>query len=140
MPRQIQQYCQQTGQAIPRTEGEIFRCIAESLALRYRFVLEHIEDLVLKRFSGLHIVGGGSQNTLLCQYTANALGRAVWAGPVEATAIGNLLVQYISLGYLENLQQARYLVRQSFPIHTYQPYQVSQWDDAYTRFLQVIQA
>lgn len=137
MPRQIQAYCQQTGQPVPQTEGEIFRCIIESLALRYRYVLELIENLVQKRFSGLHVVGGGSQNTILCQYTANALGRAVWAGPVEATAIGNLLVQYISLGHLANLQQARALVRQSFPIQTYEPLEISQWNEAYVRFCQI---
>ncbi|GCE02713.1 rhamnulokinase [Dictyobacter aurantiacus] len=138
MPHQIQMYCQQTGQPVPQTEGEIIRCILGSLALRYRYVLELIENLVQKRFSGLHVVGGGSQNTLLCQYTANALGRTVWAGPVEATAIGNLLVQYIALGHLVNLQQARSLVQQSFPIHSYKPLEVAQWESAYTRFCQVM--
>ncbi|GLV56086.1 L-fuculose kinase [Dictyobacter sp. S3.2.2.5] len=138
MPRQIQAYCQQTEQQVPQTAGEIIRCILESLALRYRYVLELIENLVQKRFSGLHVVGGGSQNTLLCQYTANALGRTVWAGPVEATAIGNLLVQYIALGHLVNLQQARFLVRQSFPIHTYEPLEVAHWEAAYTRFCQIM--
>lgn len=137
MPRQIQSYCQQTGQAIPQTEGELLRCIVESLALRYRSVLEGIEQLVQKRFGGLHVVGGGAQHTVLCQYTANALARPVWAGPQEATAIGNLLVQYLALGSIRDIVQARQIVRNSFAIRTYEPANIAAWNDAYERFLQV---
>jgi rhamnulokinase len=138
MPKQIQLYCKETGQAVPETEGEILRCIVESLALRYRMVLEKIEQLVQKRFAGLHVVGGGAQHKLLCQYTANALARPVWAGPQEATAIGNILVQYLSLGYISNIQQARQVVRHSFPIITYEPANTAMWDDNYTRFLEIV--
>jgi len=134
MPRQIQQYCRETGQREPQSEGEFLRCIVESLALRYRFVLERIETLVQRRFAGLHIVGGGAQNIALCQYTANALARPVWAGPYEATAIGNLLVQHIALGHMENIQHARRVVRQSFPIKTYTPTDTEVWERAYERF------
>jgi rhamnulokinase len=137
MPRQIQQYCRQTGQPVPESEGALLRCIVESLALRYRFVLERIEALIQQRFAGLHIVGGGSKNTALCQYTANALGRPVWAGPQEATAIGNLLVQFIALGKIENIQQARQIVRNSFPFVTYEPADDTTWKQAYKTFLQV---
>ncbi len=137
MPRQIQHYCQQTGQEVPRSMGEFLRCIVESLALRYRFVLERIETLVRKRFAGLHIAGGGAQNTLLAQYTANALARPVWAGPYEATSIGNLLVQYIALGHIQSVQHARSIVRRSFPIQTYQPAGIEQWEQAYRRFCQI---
>jgi rhamnulokinase len=137
MPHQIQQFCRETGQPIPQSEGEFLRCIVESLALRYRFVLERIETLVQKCYPGLHIVGGGAQNTVLAQYTANALGRPVWAGPYEATAIGNLLVQHIALGHMENLQQARSVVRRSFPIQTYQPANTAIWELAYQQFCQL---
>ncbi len=140
MPRQIQQYCRQTEQPVPETEGEILRCIVESLALRYRFVLECIEQLAGKRFAGLHIVGGGAQHAILCQYTANALARPAWAGPQEATALGNLLVQYIALGQLQDVQHARRVVHNSFPIRTYMPADTAVWEDAYRTYCQVTQA
>jgi rhamnulokinase len=140
MPRRIQRYCRQTGQPVPESEGALLRCIVESLALRYRFILERIEALIQQRFAGLHIVGGGTQNTALCQYTANALGRPVWAGPQEATAIGNLLVQFIALGKIENIQHARQIVRNSFPFVTYEPAEIAAWQNAYATFLQVTQA
>ncbi|GAC1615486.1 MAG: rhamnulokinase family protein [Ktedonobacteraceae bacterium] len=137
MPRQIQQYCDETGQYVPQAPGELLRCIIESLALRYRSVLEQIELLVHKRFTGLHIVGGGAQNVVLCQYTANALNRPVWAGPYEATAVGNLLVQYIALGHMDNLQHARNVVRSSFPIQTYAPADTLQWNEAFATFCRI---
>ncbi|HZR41904.1 MAG TPA: rhamnulokinase family protein [Ktedonobacteraceae bacterium] len=140
MPRQIQQYCRETGQRVPEDEGAILRCIVESLALRYRLVLEGIETLTQKRFTGLHIVGGGAQHTMLCQCTANALARPIWAGPQEATAIGNLLLQYIALGHMQNIQHARGVVRQSFPIRTYEPRDIESWQNAYETFCQVTQA
>jgi rhamnulokinase len=137
MPRQIQQYCKETEQAVPGTEGEILRSIVESLALRYRFVLERIEQLAHKHITGLHVVGGGTQHTLLCQYTANALARPVWAGPQEATAIGNALVQYLALGHISDIWQARRIVRNSFPIVTYEPTDTAAWDSAYATFLKI---
>jgi rhamnulokinase len=137
MPRQIQQYCRQTGQPVPESEGEILRCIVDSLALRYRFVLERIEGLTQKRFAGLHVVGGGAQHHTLCQCTANALARPLWAGPQEATALGNLLVQYISSGYMKDIQHARRVVRNSFAIKTYEPQETTQWESAYARFCQI---
>jgi rhamnulokinase len=137
MPRQIQHYCRQTGQCVPESTGDVLRCIIDSLALQHRFVLERIEGLVQKRFAGLHIVGGGAQNVALCQCTANALGREVWAGPHEGTAIGNVLVQCIALGEIESVQQARRIVRNSFPIKTYQPENVDVWEKAYELFRQV---
>ncbi|WP_207229642.1 rhamnulokinase [Ktedonosporobacter rubrisoli] len=130
MPGQIQYYCRQTGQPVPTNEGEILRCIVESLALRYSFVLESIEKLVHKRFTRLHIVGGGAQHSALCQFTANALARPVWAGPREATAIGNVLVQYIALGKMQDLRQARRVVHDSFPIVEYEPVNTDSWEQA----------
>jgi rhamnulokinase len=137
MPKQIQIYCRETGQPVPETTGALLRCILDSLALRYRFVLQRIERLTGKHFTGLHIVGGGTQNELLCQATANALGRPAWAGPQEATAIGNLLVQFIALDAIPNLAHARQIVRRSFPITTYEPQDSEVWEQAYHKFCQV---
>ncbi|MBA4493790.1 rhamnulokinase [Paenactinomyces guangxiensis] len=137
MPRQIRKYCHDTNQYVPQTEGEILRCIMESLALKYRLVLERTEKLADKKFSGLHMVGGGIYNVMLCQFTANAIARPVWAGPAEATAVGNLLVQYITLGKIKNIQEARQVVRNSFPVQTYDPQDIHMWDDAYGRFCKI---
>lgn len=138
MVERIRQYCRETGQPVPQSEGEIARCILESLALRYRQALEQAERLTDNRFGGLHMVGGGIQNRLLCQFTANALGRAVWAGPIEASAIGNMLLQLVALGRCADLREARKLVAASFPIDTYEPGgDAVKWGAAYERFLQL---
>lgn len=137
MPKQIQQYCHATNQFIPQTEGEIARCILESLALKYRLVFERTEQLSRKTFSGLHMVGGGIQNELLCQFTANAIQREVWAGPTEASALGNLIVQFITLGYIDNLSEARSIILKSFPIKTYTPENQEGWLQAYQTFCQM---
>ncbi|WNR47113.1 rhamnulokinase [Paenibacillus roseipurpureus] len=134
MPKQIQHYCRVTGQVVPETDGEIVRCILESLAMKYRFILERTEQLTGKSYRGLHIVGGGIQNELLCQFTSNATGREVWAGPVEGSALGNLVVQWIALGYIANLREARKLIRNSFPVKTYHPTGGAGWQAAYDRF------
>lgn len=136
MPQQIGQYCWQTKQPIPESKGEIIRCILESLALKYRFVLERTELLADKTFSGLHMVGGGVQNHMLCEFTANAIERPVWAGPTEATAIGNVMVQYIGLGEINSVLNGREIIKSSFPIKTYNPKNVDAWDQAYGRFLE----
>jgi rhamnulokinase len=140
MPTQVQAYCRQTGQAVPGSPGELLRCIYESLALKYRLVLEQIEELSEQRFTTLHMVGGGIQNKWLCQATANATGRTVQAGPQEASAIGNLLIQYMALGLFENLAQARSVVRKSFQPQAYYPESAQEWDKAYQAFRQVIKA
>ncbi|NQX71900.1 rhamnulokinase [Paenibacillus alba] len=137
MPKQIQQYCRDTNQFVPQTEGEIVRCILESLALKYRFILERTEQLSGTTYQGLHIVGGGIQNELLCQFTANAIQREVWAGPVEGSALGNLVVQWIALGYIANLREARKLIRNSFPVKTFIPEDGAGWQAAYIIFCQV---
>lgn len=138
MPAQIQHYCRQTNQPIPEQPGEFVRCIIESLALKYRYALELIEELADRQFNGLHMVGGGIQNELLCQFTANALSRQVWAGPIEASAIGNMMTQYIALGKVATLAEARQIVATSFPMQTYQPQHIDEWKEAYERFRQVI--
>ena len=138
MPRQIQQFCRDTGQYAPDNAGEVVRCIVESLALKYRFVFERIRNITNRRYSGLHIVGGGVHNRVLCQYTANAVGIPVWAGPDEASAIGNLLMQWIATGHIADLREGRSIVRRSFPVATYDPQDVSAWERAYTAFCRVI--
>ena len=103
MPQKITDYCLEKGQIRPDNPGEITRCIVESLALQYRLVIEELESAVAKTYKKINIVGGGSSNKLLNQCVANATGKEVYAGPVEATAIGNLLVQLISLTKLPPL-------------------------------------
>ena len=122
MPEAIRQYCQRTNQRVPQTEGEIIRCALESLALRYRMVLEMLEQLVGNRLSTIHMVGGGVQNRLLCQFAADACGRQVIAGPVEATALGNMLIQAVGCGRLSGVDQARDLVRRSPNIDRFEPH------------------
>jgi rhamnulokinase len=134
MPARIQAFCHETGQPVPQTAGEIVRCALESLALEYRWVAERLDELVGHALPTLHIVGGGSQNRLLNQFAANATGRTVLAGPVEATAIGNVLVQAIALGYLADLAEARALVRRSFSVEAYEPRDTAAWDEAYRRY------
>ncbi len=135
MVEKIRKFCQETGQPIPQTEGQIARCILESLALRYREALEQAEKLTGRVFSGLYMVGGGIQNELLCRFTAGALGRPVWAGPVEASAIGNMLMQLVSSGDCEDLLSARKLSAASFPVLNYEPEEMELWNQAYFTFL-----
>ncbi|WP_281886384.1 rhamnulokinase family protein [Paenibacillus sp. YYML68] len=136
LPR-IRHYCVQTGQKAPEEPGEVVRCILESLALKYRYVFELTEQLAGHRFGGLHMVGGGIQNQLLCQWTANAIGKPVWAGPAEGSAIGNLAVQWLAAGEFRDIREARSVIRDSFPIDVYEPQQQDAWEDAYGTFKRV---
>jgi len=119
---------------VPETPGEVTRCIFESLALLYRQTLEQMETLTGKSISRLHIVGGGTKSPLLNQYAANGIGRPVFAGPVEATACGNILVQALAMGQLESLAALRKVVADSFPVLEYQPQNSADWDRAFVRF------
>jgi rhamnulokinase len=138
MPRAIDTFCKRTGQQGPRSPGETMRCCLESLALKYRWVVERLEEFRGSKIDTIHIVGGGTQNRLLCQLTADATGRLVVAGPIEATAIGNVLTQAIGRGQIGSLEQAREVVRRSFELITYVP-DVNQaaWEDAYVKFLAI---
>ena len=138
MPSRIQQFAERTGQPVPRDAGEFARCIYESLALKYRLVLEMTEQLSGQTFSGLHMVGGGIYNELLCQWTANAIGRPVWAGPAEGSGIGNLAVQWIAQGELKDIWEARSLIRQSFGVKEYGPDEVNAWEEAFGKFRRVM--
>jgi rhamnulokinase len=135
MPERIKKYCADTDQPVPQTKGEIVRVALESLALKYRWVLERLEELTGKQFSPIHIIGGGTKNRLLNQFTANATNRTVITGPVEATAIGNVLMQAIGLGHLGSLNEARSVVRASFDVEEYQPVQHDSWEESYSRLL-----
>ena len=134
MPQRIAAYCRETGQKEPASPGELCRTILESLALRYRQVLEALERLLGRRIGVIHIVGGGSQNEVLNQLAADCTGRTVVAGPTEATAAGNVLIQAIGAGALTGLEEARAVVRQSFPVKTYEPQPAAGWDEAYRKF------
>lgn len=134
MPQKIVDYCRETNQPAPSTPGEFVLCVLESLALLYRQTLEQIEEVTDRKLTTLHIVGGGSKNQLLNQLSANATGRPVIAGPVECTAIGNVLIQAIALGHLPSLAVLRQVVRNSFPTVRYEPQDKMLWEDAYKRF------
>lgn len=133
-PQQVQALCAATGQVVPQTHGAIVRCVLESLALAYRDVLDTLERLAQQRIEQINIIGGGVQNELLCQMTANATGLPVQAGPVEATVLGNALVQLIALGELANIHQARQLVATMAPPRRYEPQHTDVWQAAYARY------
>jgi rhamnulokinase len=139
MPVALADFCRRTGQPAPAEPGAVVRCALESLALRYRWTLDRLEELLGRRLDVIHVVGGGSQNALLCQLTADACNRPVHAGPVEATAIGNVLVQGLGLGILGSLDEAREVVRNSFEVRTYLPEQPDVWQGPYQRFLGYLQ-
>ena len=134
MPGRLQRYCLEHGQPAPQSVGEFVRCALESLALAYRKVIGQLEQTLGYSLEAVHIVGGGSQNRLLNQFTADATGKPVIAGPVEATAIGNLLVQAMAMGRLSSLAEARQLVRRSFPLEVFEPDRQDAWAEAYERW------
>lgn len=138
MPARVQKYCKQTNQYIPITKGEIMRCIYESLALKYRVSLDMIKNVTGKSYPAIHMIGGGTKDNLLCQMTANSCDTQVLAGPIEATVTGNVAACLIKLGAVENLAQAREIVKNSTsPIH-YTPTDTKSWDNAYDTFKQVL--
>lgn len=134
MVRRIRQFCADHGQRVPNSEAEITRCILESLALEYRRVAGQLAELTGKRAEDIHIVGGGSRNWLLNQFTADCTGKTVVAGPVEATGAGNVLVQAIALGHISSLPEGREIIRSSFTPQVYAPGEASRWDAAYAHF------
>ena len=135
MPEKISAFCRRTGQPVPDGEGAVVRCALESLALTYRKTLEQLEKILGRRLDPIHMVGGGTQNKLLCQFAADATGRMVSAGPVEATAIGNVMMQAMALDKIKTLEQGRAIIAKSFKVTSYKPSHSDDWDEAYGRFI-----
>lgn len=137
-PRHVRALCERSGQPVPESSGAVVRTVLESLALAYRHVLKLLQTVAERRVDVIYVVGGGSQNDLLNQMTADATGRPVIAGPVEATVIGNALAQLIALGELANLQQARDLVAKMGDLRRYEPQDQAAWDEAYDRYRELV--
>jgi sugar (pentulose or hexulose) kinase len=137
MPERISAFCQKTGQPVPETPGQIMRCALESLALRYRMALDEIEEITGQEIEILHLVGGGVKNLVLNQYTADAIGRPVITGPIEATALGNIVSQAMATGEIADLAEARAVIAASTETNTLLPQNGEKWDDAYARFRQL---
>lgn len=137
MEQAIRTYCADHHQPIPETRGQVVRCIFESLALRYRQVLENLRGLSPRPVEALHVIGGGSRNDLLNQWTANAVGIPVVAGPSEATAIGNVMIQALTVGAASDVVSMRQLINCSIPLKTFTPENVEVWNAAYLHFLQL---
>lgn len=138
IPRRIREYCRRTGQRVPETQGQIVRCIDESLAFKYLQTLQEIIACTHKTYETIYLVGGGTQSKLLCQMTANACHLNVSAGPVEATVYGNIALQLIANGDLKNIEEARRLISASPDITIYEPHDEKAWDNAYKRYLEIV--
>lgn len=138
MASAIQSLCKETGQPVPETEGQLVRSALECLALKYRTVLGWLEELTGTRVEVIHIVGGGTQNELLNQFTANACGRPVVTGPVEATALGNVLLQARTSGEIGSLAEIRDVVRASSELKRYEPADVDAWQQAHRKFTELL--
>ena len=138
MPNKIQRYCEMTGQTVPQTKGEIVRSVLESLALKYREEFDKFEQVAGHKLEKLNIVGGGTQNKLLNQFAANAVNRTVITGPIEATAMGNILGQLIALGEIKDVSEAREIVKNSSDLETYNPEHVEAWEAAYQSYRKLL--
>ncbi|MBS5797638.1 MAG: rhamnulokinase [Dysgonomonas mossii] len=139
MIESIIKFCTDTGQSAPKEDAEFIRCIFESLALKYKYVLSCLCELSPHAIEVLHIIGGGSQNKLLNQFTANATGLPVVAGPYEATAIGNIMMQAKGLGLVKSLKEIRTIINESFTLESYEPQDTELWNNAYEKFLKLIE-
>ncbi len=138
IPERVREYCRKTNQAVPESVGEVMRCIYESLAMKYRLTLDNLEDCTGKTYPAIHVIGGGTKDTLLCQMTASSCNRKVVAGPIEATVLGNICVQLLACGAIENVTEARKIVRESENTAEYLPENAAAWAEAYERFKAVV--
>jgi len=138
MPEAIRSFCRKSGQPVPEQKGAVLRCALESIAMKFRHVLGMCEQLAGGRLDTIHIVGGGTKNRQICQFAANACGRRVVAGPVEATATGNVMMQAVAAGDVASIAEARDVIRNSFPVDEYEPQDTAAWDEAYGKFLKLI--
>jgi rhamnulokinase len=139
MPAEIAAFCRQTAQPEPSDPPAFVRAILESLALKYRVVLEQLETLTGRRIEEIRVVGGGARNRLLNQFTADATGRTVVAGPIEATALGNIGLQMIATGAVSSIAEARAVIERSFPVERYVPSNTDRWDAQYRRFVDYVE-
>ena len=137
MVEAIQNYCQRTGQPVPQDYKAMARCIFESLAMRYRQVLEALKDMAPFPIEKLHVIGGGSLNGYLMQMAANSIGMPVVTGPVEGTAIGNIMMQAKSAGVVKDMFEMRRLIADSIETKTYLPQDREAWDEAYKKYLEI---
>jgi len=138
MTQAIIDYCVSTGQSTPESHAEIVRIIFESLALKYKYVLGLLNDFAPFNIEKLNVIGGGSKNPLLNQFTANAIGLTVVAGPSEATAIGNIMIQAKAAGVVNSMQEMRKIIKESVPTEEFIPENIEAWNKAYKRFLKII--
>jgi rhamnulokinase len=138
IPQRIKDYCRKTGQGEPQTTGEIIRCIYESLAMTYRNAYEQIKDCTGKTYRSIHMLGGGTKDTLLCKMSADATGCKIIAGPIEATAMGNAAVQLVAQRDISGLNEARQIIRNSFEALEYTPNEHTVWDESYEKYLSII--
>ncbi len=138
LPDKIRAYCIKTNQPVPETVGQVVRCIYESLALKYRLALEQISKCTEKKFDVLHLMGGGTKDGFLCELTSQSLGIPVIAGPVEATALGNIILQLIALGEIESIEKGREIIAETEKVKKYEQKHTSDWDAAFERFCEIL--
>lgn len=138
MPKRVQEFCRRTGQYVPKDMGEILRCIYQSLAFKYRYTVETLEKISDKKITSIHMIGGGIKDELLCSMTADFCRKTVVAGPVEATVTGNVAVQMMHFGIFKDLNEARTVIANSFPVKTYEPNANFNGEEAYCRFKEIL--
>lgn len=138
LPDKIRNYCKNTNQPVPETIGQLVRCIYESLALKYRLALEQIGECTGKKFDVLHLMGGGTKDGFLCELASESIGIPVIAGPVEATALGNIVLQLIALGEIETISQGRKIIAETEKVKKYEGEHTPEWDEAFDRFCEII--
>jgi sugar (pentulose or hexulose) kinase len=134
MPRAIREYCKASGQTSPETAGEMARCAYESLSLKYRSVLESLRKLTRRELKKIRVVGGGGLNAVLCQMTADACDCQVVSGPAEASALGNVMLQAVATGHLDDVRSGRAALAESVQCVVFEPHRSDRWDEAYARF------
>ena len=137
IPKRVREFCEKTGQYVPESVGEIMRCIYESLAMKYRLTFEKLCECTKQDYPVIHVIGGGTKDGLLCKMTADSCGRTVKAGPIEATVMGNVAVQFMSDGTISSISEARKTVAASEALKTYEPENTDEWKAAYKDFLKI---
>lgn len=138
IPERVREFCRKTGQYVPQTVGEVMRCIYESLAMKYRLTFEKLRECTRRDYPVIHVIGGGTKDGLLCQMTANSCDRTVKAGPIEATVMGNVAVQLMSDGSVDNIGQARKIIADSSELKIFEPKDTGDWAKAYEDFLKIV--